>query len=330
MRAALKTALVTGSNSGLGFEAAAQLAELGYDRVILATRTLAKAETAREQLVERTGVDPFETLVVDVSDNRVVEQAVETLIDRGGTIDAVLLNAGLVSGSDVVRNTDGVEITVAASLIGHHVLTMGLLQHDLLSTDARIVLAGSEAARGDVPMMGLTDIPAFAAEHHDGDRTQAIITIARAQAPYSYGNMPHYAMAKLFLAWWVSALARRLPTGMSVYAVSPGSAPATGAMRNQPWILRFFITNIMATVGRLFGMAAPVSTAAKRYIDAFQFGADDSGSFFASAPGKMIGDAVKQQQPHFHDELSQEAAWRVVVELSGTALPETLIAREVA
>ncbi len=44
---ASKSALVTGSNSGLGFEAASQFAELGYGRVILATRTLAKAETAR-------------------------------------------------------------------------------------------------------------------------------------------------------------------------------------------------------------------------------------------------------------------------------------------
>ena len=42
------TALVTGANSGLGFEAAAQLAEAGYGRVILACRTLEKAETARQ------------------------------------------------------------------------------------------------------------------------------------------------------------------------------------------------------------------------------------------------------------------------------------------
>ena len=45
-----KTALVTGANSGLGFEAAAQLAEAGYARVILACRTLAKAEGARRAL----------------------------------------------------------------------------------------------------------------------------------------------------------------------------------------------------------------------------------------------------------------------------------------
>ena len=48
-----KSALVTGANSGLGFEAAAQLAEQGYGRVILACRTLEKAEKARLEKLEK-------------------------------------------------------------------------------------------------------------------------------------------------------------------------------------------------------------------------------------------------------------------------------------
>ena len=56
------TALVTGANTGLGFEAAAQLAEAGYGRVILACRTLDKASDARTRLVERTGKDVFDVL----------------------------------------------------------------------------------------------------------------------------------------------------------------------------------------------------------------------------------------------------------------------------
>ncbi|MFT4623684.1 MAG: NAD(P)-dependent dehydrogenase (short-subunit alcohol dehydrogenase family) [Myxococcota bacterium] len=319
---ASKTALVTGSNSGLGFEAAARFAELGYRRVILATRTLAKAEAARKQLVDRTGKDPFEALVVDVSNNATVKAAVETLAKRGGLIDAVLLNAGLMAGSEIGRNDDGVELTVAASVIGHHVLTMGLLEEGLLNDDARIVLAGSEAARGDVPMMGLTDVATFAQEHTAGDRSQAIEAIARAEAPYGYKNMAHYAMAKLILAWWVAALSRRLPSGVSVYAVSPGSAPATSGARHQPWLMRVFGAWLMGSwFGQAVGMGAPVSKAAERYIDAFAYSADKSGYFFASAPGKMVGDVVRQVQPHVLDEANQEAAWSAVVHLSGTDIP---------
>ena len=60
------SALVTGANSGLGFEAAAQLAELGYGSVVLACRTQDKGHAAANELRERTGADVFDTLVVDV------------------------------------------------------------------------------------------------------------------------------------------------------------------------------------------------------------------------------------------------------------------------
>ena len=96
-----KTALVTGANSGLGFEAAAQLAEAGYSRVILACRTLEKAEAAREALAERVGSDPFETIAVDVSSIASAQAASDELVERGTSIDTLLLNAGMVSGEDI-------------------------------------------------------------------------------------------------------------------------------------------------------------------------------------------------------------------------------------
>ena len=52
-----QAALVTGANSGLGFEAAAQLAELGYGSVTLACRTQEKADAAAQELRARPGLD---------------------------------------------------------------------------------------------------------------------------------------------------------------------------------------------------------------------------------------------------------------------------------
>ena len=98
-----KTAMVTGANSGLGFEAAAQLAEAGYQRVILACRTLGKAETAKRQLRERVGADHFETLAIDVSSISSAQAASDELVKRGNPNDSLLLNAGLVSGDSTMR-----------------------------------------------------------------------------------------------------------------------------------------------------------------------------------------------------------------------------------
>jgi protochlorophyllide reductase len=123
------TALVTGANAGLGFDAAAQLAEQGYGHVILACRTIEKAEAARQQLVERVGKDVFDVLAIDVADLDVSKSAANNLIEQGRTIDLLVLNAGLAS-QNLTHTPQGIEMTLAASLFGHHLLTMELLAAD--------------------------------------------------------------------------------------------------------------------------------------------------------------------------------------------------------
>ena len=75
-------------------------------------------------------------------------------------------------------------------------------------------------------------MPAFAAKYHQGDRTAAVEALMRNGPNVKYVPNHAYADAKLIIAWWVAALARRLPSGMAVYAVSPGAAPDTKAVRN--------------------------------------------------------------------------------------------------
>ena len=146
-----KAALVTGANSGLGYEAAAQLAEAGFGRVILACRTLAKAEGAKQTLAERVGSDPYDVLAVDVSSIKSSEAAAAELISRGRPIDGLLLNAGMVSGDEMQKSEDGLELAFASSIIGHHLITVRLLEAGLLANQARVVIAGSEAANADLP-----------------------------------------------------------------------------------------------------------------------------------------------------------------------------------
>ena len=64
----------------------------------------------------------------------------------------------------------------------------------------------------------------------------------------------------------------------------------------------------------------PAESAARRYLQASEFGTDVSGQFFASAPKKLTGPIEAMHHPHFHDHANQEAAWQAVVKVSGVDL----------
>lgn len=309
-----RTALVTGANSGLGFEAAAQLVDAGFSRVFITARTEAKAESARQNLEARTDAYVFEPVTLELNDLDSVLSAAERIIDGGLTIDVLLLNAGVAPSKDLVKTPDGVEATVAATLIGHHALTMRLLEAEVLSDHARIVIAGSEAARGDVPMFKPVDVDALAAEEFSGDREAAIEALMLMESPVTYHSGNQYATVKLFAAWWAAELARKLPEGMTVNAVSPGSTPDTNAARSAPFLMK----KVLMPVFKLMpGMSHTVQDGASRYLEAADFGPDQSGSFYASKPKKMTGPLHEIEMDHLDNPGAQQAVWNVTSKVSG-------------
>ncbi|MFW2386861.1 MAG: SDR family NAD(P)-dependent oxidoreductase [Polyangiales bacterium] len=321
-----KTALVTGANSGLGFEAAAQLAEAGYSRIVLACRTLDKAEAARLALSERVGSDPFETLAIDVSSIASSEAAVYELGTRGRPIDTLLLNAGMVSGPEMQRTADGLEVSFASSIIGHHILTLGLLDADLLPEGARVVIAGSEAANNDLPaMMGmkLYDVATGAPVEFGENLHDAMLNFAKGEGQAAFDATRHYATTKVFTAWWTAAMARKFGERIEVFTVSPGSNMTTNAGRHTKGFQRFLFTKLMPTIGPMIGMSQPVSLGAKRYLDVLHGvgGSYVNGKTYASAPKKLVGPLHEMTHPHLLDVERQEVAWSVLRDLSGAAEP---------
>ena len=314
-------ALVTGTTSGLGYEAASLLAQKGYREVIVTGRSLVRARETAAQLAAETKKQVFTPLELDLDAPSSVQAVLGELVKRGQPIDFLLLNAGMIGGKKRVLTEAGIEAHQAA-LIGHHQLTVGLLGAGLLSRDARIVIAGAEPARGGVPMFSYTEVPAFAAKYHHGDRSAAIEDLLYSGPNVKYEPNRAYADAKLIIAWWVAALARRLPSGMAVYAVSPGAATATKVVRNAGPALKYLFIPISKLIP---GMDQTPETAARRYLQASEFGTDVSGQFFASAQGKFSGPIEVQRQPHLHDRASQEAAWQAVVKVSGADLSATAI-----
>jgi NAD(P)-dependent dehydrogenase (short-subunit alcohol dehydrogenase family) len=309
-------ALVTGATSGLGYAAAILLVAEGCQEIIVTGRSLARAKEAASQLTAETKKQVFTPLELDLDKPSSVQSALAELVKRDRPIDFLLLNAGLVPFKQRVLTPAGVESS-QAPLIGHHQLTVGLLNANLMSPNARIVIAGAEPARGGVPMFKYTDLPAFAAKYHHDDRTAAVEELIRNGPNVKYVPNNAYADAKLIIAWWVAALARRLPSGMAVYAVSPGGATDTKVVRSAGPMLKYLFIPI---VNLIPGMNQTPETAARRYLQASEFGTDVSGQFFASAQGKFSGPIEVQRQPHIHDRASQEAAWKAVVKVSGVDL----------
>ena len=171
-------ALVTGATSGLGQAAARLLAREGWHEIIVTGRSLAGAQQAAAQLAAENKRPIFTPLALDLDKPSSVQSALAELVKHGRPIDFLLLNAGLVPFKQRQLTPAGIEAS-QAPLIGHHQLTVGLLRAHLLSPDARIVIAGAEPARGGVPMFKYTDLPAFAAKHHKGDRTAAVEALLR-------------------------------------------------------------------------------------------------------------------------------------------------------
>jgi NAD(P)-dependent dehydrogenase (short-subunit alcohol dehydrogenase family) len=290
--------------------------------VILACRTVEKAETARALLKERTGKDPFQALAMDTSEIASANAAADELSRRGEKVDFLVLNAG-ASGATPKYNAEGVELTWASTLVGHHVLTMRLLGDGRLTQHARIIIAGSEGARGNLPGMSVHDIPGLADENFGGDRSEAIAALCRIAGPFEFINMREYVTAKLVVAWWAAALSRKLPKGMTVNAVSPGSAPGTNFGRDAPATMKYLMMPMMKLLGPLMGMGGSIEKAAARYVESAERGDDDSGHFYATAhKKKLVGPVGMQTWPsYFIDQKSQEAAFKAVVALTKTDFP---------
>lgn len=310
-------ALVTGATSGLGHAAARLLAAEGNRTVIVTGRSLSRIQETAAQLAAETNMKVFTPLELDLNAPASVQSALAELVKRGRPIDFLLLNAGWIGGKERVVNAAGIEAT-QAPLIGHHQLTVGLLRANLLSPNARIVIAGSESARGDVPLFPYTDVAALAAKKHHGDRTAAVEALLRSGPSVKYEPRRAHSDVKLIAAWWAAALSRLLPPGMAVYAVSPGSTPDTKGMRNAGPALKWLMIPLMKLIP---GMSHTAETAAHRYIQASEFGTVVSGQFFASAPKKFTGPIEAMRQPHFHDRANQEAAWQAIVKVSGVDFP---------
>ncbi len=138
-----RTVMVTGSNTGLGFHTARDLAALGA-KVVMACRTESRATSAMERIAADVPDADLEFLHLDLGSQEAVRTAAAEFRDRHDTLDVLINNAGIM-WTPYELTVDGFEGQMAANYWGHFLLTMSLI--DLLpdTPDSRAVTLSSIA-----------------------------------------------------------------------------------------------------------------------------------------------------------------------------------------
>ena len=140
-----KIAIVTGANSGIGFETAKALGAKGAE-VVLACRNLEKADLAVKEIRSMTRKARLEIIQLDLADLASVRMFVETFKSKYQSLDLLINNAGIMI-PPFTKTADGFEAQFGANHLGHFALTGLLLDVILTTPNARIVNVSSSAHR---------------------------------------------------------------------------------------------------------------------------------------------------------------------------------------
>jgi NAD(P)-dependent dehydrogenase (short-subunit alcohol dehydrogenase family) len=131
--------LVTGANSGIGFETSLALADLGAE-VVLLCRNAERGEEAADRVRQQTGNPRALFEIVDLSDLGSVRAAAARL--SLSPVDVLVHNAGVLP-AERIETGDGLELTLATHVIGPFLLTRLLRPALEKSADGRVIWVSS-------------------------------------------------------------------------------------------------------------------------------------------------------------------------------------------
>ncbi len=288
-----RRAIVTGANSGLGFETALALAGHGAD-VTLAVRDMAKGEAAADQIRARSPQASLEVRRLDLADLASIDEFAWLWREsHPDGLDMLINNAGIMAIPR--RDTaDGFEMQLGTNHLGHFALTGRLL--DAIRPEGRIVTVSSQAHR-----MGRIDF-----EDLMGER--------------KYGAWRAYGQSKLANLLFMRSLAERLErAGSTIASVAahPGFASThlqavAPEMKGRGWQVK-----IMDGVNKVMAQSAAMGALPTLY----------AATFPAIRSGDYVGpDGFGEQRGHpklvgmnasARDDEAANRLWTVSEELTG-------------
>ena len=217
----MKTIIITGSNSGIGKEAALNLAKSGH-RILMLCRDSEKSKQVHQDIVAQTGNENVLLIPVDVSDPSSVRAAVDQIKSKYPKIDVLVNNAGVYKVKRE-ETSNGVEMTFAVNFLGTFMISQLLLENLQASGNGRIVNVVSELYKsGSINFDNLM-----------------------LKTGYKAGDA--YANSKMAAVLYTVELAKRMKEkGITVNALHPGVL-ATNSFRDYPKfvvkLLNMFLEN---------------------------------------------------------------------------------------
>jgi NAD(P)-dependent dehydrogenase (short-subunit alcohol dehydrogenase family) len=243
----MRTVVVTGGNSGIGFECVRALAREGC-RVVMASRDR-RASAAAVALIAREHPGAAVTeMGLDLGSLDDVRRFAREIIAADLPVDALVCNAGVQSPKALRRSPQGFELTFAVNHLGHFLLANLLLPRLIARAPARIVVVAS----GVHDPTRFTGMPKPAIDDLD--------TLAATGGPSRDGfNGPlAYVNSKLCNVWFTYELARRIAAlppvngaaPVTVNAFDPGLVPGSGLARDYAPALRFVWDRVLPGIAR--------------------------------------------------------------------------------
>ena len=215
----MKTIIVTGSNSGIGKEAALNLAKSDH-RILMLCRDSEKSKQAQDEIIAQTDNENVFLLPVELSDPRSIRGAVDQIKRQYPKIDVLVNNAGLYKVKRE-ETEKGVEMSFAVNFLAPFMLSQLLIENLEASGNGRIINVVSELYKsGKIDFGNLMLKTGYKA----GD---------------AYGN------SKLAAVLFTVELAKRTrEKGITVNALHPGVL-ATSAFRDYPNLLMKFMNLVL-------------------------------------------------------------------------------------
>jgi len=281
-----KIAIVTGANSGIGYETARVLAARGA-QVTLACRNLEKAKAAQGQITREHPQAQVELTHLDLANLASVRRFAGDFSARHDPLDLLVNNAGVMAIPERWTTDDGFEMQFGTNHLGHFALTGLLMDAIKRAPGARVVTVSSSAhARGRIDFDDLN-------------------------AEKSYSRLAAYSQSKLANLLFTYELQRRFESA-GVEAIAAAAHPGWTATNLQAHILFFRVLNPL--VAQKIDMGALPTLRAATAPDV------QGGDYYG--PGGfmgMRGAPVKvQSHERSHDQAVAGRLWQVSEEMTDT------------